>query len=56
MAKAFDSHIGSGINTSVLMPCDVQNGHMARKGASLFWPFWHFGASLFLALHKHYFS
>jgi len=51
MAKAFDSHISSGINTSVLMPYDVQNGHMARKGASS-----RFGASLFLTLDRNYFS
>ena len=45
MAKAFDSHIGSGINTSAIMPCDVQNGHMAQKGAPS-----HCGVSSFLVL------
>ena len=43
MVKAFGSHIGLGINTLVLMPCDVQNRHVAQKGASS-----HFGSLHFL--------
>ena len=44
MEEAFDSHIGLGINTLVIMLCDVQNGHVAQKGAPS-----RFGVSSFLA-------
>ena len=33
MAKAFDSHIGSGTDTSVIMPYDIWKGRVAQKGA-----------------------